>query len=117
MSQIFYDHLVILEKVEIELSSQKLSSKEKAEINQLIEESIHFRVMTRILDHLPREHHEEFLKLFQYEPHSQRLLPFLKEKVSDIEEKIKEEISLLEQELLKDIESFKFSPKRLRKKK
>lgn len=117
MSQIFYDHLIILEKVEAEISLQKLSPEEKEEVNQLIEESVHFRVMTRILDHLPREHHEEFLKLFQYEPHSESVLAFLKEKVSDIEERIKEEISLLEQELLEDLKSLKPLPKRAKKKK
>ncbi len=103
MSRIFYDHLIILEKVEIELSSREFNSKEKEEIHNLIEETIHFRVMTRILEHLPRLYHEKFLDIFHKSPHSEDNLTFLKKNVENIEEIIKEEVSLLENALLKDI--------------
>lgn len=112
MSRLFYDHLIILEKLEVELALQEFDPQEKEEINQLVEESVHFRVMTRVLNHLPREHHQEFLKVFHQTPYSKDILAFLKGKISDIEEIIKEEVSLLEKELLKDIKSPKPAPKR-----
>ena len=107
MSKVFYDHLVILEEVEITLSSHELSPEEKKEIHQMIEESVHFRITTRILDHLPRPHHKKFLDLFHKAPHDEKILDFLKEKVTDIEKHIKEEVALLEKELLKEIKSSK----------
>ncbi|MDP2632181.1 MAG: hypothetical protein Q8P25_00470 [Candidatus Curtissbacteria bacterium] len=107
MSKVFYDHLIILEEVKTELTSSEISSADKKEIDQMIEESVHFRVITKILDHLPREHHKKFLESFHQAPHSENVLNFLKEKVSDIENIIKDEVSALGKELLKEIKSFK----------
>lgn len=103
MSKIFYDHLVVFEEVEIALSKQKLSPKEKAENSQIIEEIVHHRIVTRILTHLPKEHHKEFLERFQKAPHDKKTLHFLKEKVSDIEDQITDEVDRLKRELLDDI--------------
>lgn len=103
MSKVFYDHLVVLKEVEVELTSHSFTSGEKHEVHQMIEETVHFRVMGRILDHLPHEHHSEFLELFHKAPYHRGVLDFLKEKVEDIEEAIKDEIMVLEKELLEDI--------------
>lgn len=105
MSKLFYDHLIVLEEVETQISSLELTSKEKGEIHQQIEETVHLRVMTRILDHLPREHHAEFLDLFHKAPYHKDVLAFLKEKVKEIEELIKNEAVALEKELLEDIKN------------
>lgn len=107
MSKIFYDHLVVFAEIETHLSSHPFHPKEKEEIHQMIEETIHFRVMTRILNHLPRPHHKKFLELFHQAPYNDEILLFLKEKVANIEELIREEITLLEKELLEDIKSQK----------
>ena len=90
MSKLFYDHLIELQEVEIELERFEFTPQEKGEIHHQIEESVHYRVMTRILDHLPREHHQEFLERFHQAPYHEDLLTFLKEKVENIEELIKE---------------------------
>ncbi len=103
MSKSFYDHLIIFEEVEIALSKQKLSASEKAEISLMIKETIHHRVLARILTHLPREHHQEFLKSFAKTPDDMKILSHLKEKVADIEELIKDELKTLEKELLEDL--------------
>lgn len=111
MSKLFYDHLIEFEEIEIELTNLKLAGQEKEEIHQMIEESVHYRVMRRILDHLPAEHHQEFLDRFHQAPYHEDLLTFLKEKVENIEELIKEEISFLKKELLSDLKSPKASSK------
>jgi len=111
MSKVFYDHLIVLEEVEVQIASSNLDRTEREEIHQMIEELVHYRVMTKILDHLPRQHHEEFLGQFHKAPYHEGVLQFLKEKVEDIEELIREEISVLKKELLKDLSTSKTSKK------
>ena len=96
MSQIFYDHLIILENLEVKITALGLEPEEKEALNQLVEETVHYRLMTRILDTLPHEHHEEFLDFFHQAPHEERLLKYLQEKIEDIEAIIKKEIEDLE---------------------
>ena len=56
----------------------------------MVDETIHHEVMSVILIHLPEEHHEEFLERFQARPHDPSLLAYLRAKVGDIEDKLKE---------------------------
>lgn len=103
MSKLLYDHLIVFEEIEIALSTHKLAPKEKAEISQMIEESIHYRAVSVILKNLPKEHHEDFLKRFYEAPHDENLFNFLKERVANIEELLKTEIDNLKKELLEDL--------------
>ena len=103
MSRIFYDHLIILNSLELKITDLGLGPEEKEALNQLVEETVHFRLMTRILDSLPREHHEEFLDFFHQAPHEERLLKYLQEKIENIEDIIKKEIEDLEKSLLLEI--------------
>ena len=96
MTNIFYDHLVVMEDLEIHISKLDISGEDKEKMHTLIEETIHYRVMTRILDKLPREHHAKFMETFTRFPYHHKNLEFLKEHVEDIEEQIKEEIKDLE---------------------
>ena len=103
MSKIFFDHLIKYEEVEIALSVHKMEPKTKKEVSEMIEETIHYRVMDVILTNLPKEHHTDFLKRFYQAPHDESLLDFLKEKVSNIEELLTEEINKIKKELLEDL--------------
>lgn len=103
MSKVFYDQLVILSDLEIKIGSLGLEPEEKEALGQLVEETVHFRVLTIILDSLPQESHEEFLDSFHQAPHEENLLEYLKEKIEDIEEKIKGEIGELEKSLLEEL--------------
>ncbi len=104
MSKIFYDKLIILEEVEIEIKKVGLSTEEKEELWRLIDEIIHNRVLETIFDILPREHHEEFLTKFHEAPYHEGLFRYLNEKTQkDVEEFIRKEIKALEQEILKEI--------------
>jgi hypothetical protein len=103
MSKVFYDNLVILSDLEVKISSLGLEPEEKEALSQLVEETVHFRVLTVILNALPQEHHQEFLDSFHQAPHEENLLEYLKEKIEDIEEVIKKELKDLEQSLLEDL--------------
>ncbi len=103
MSKIFYDHLIILNDLEIRISGLELEPEEREELGQLVEETVHYRILTVILDSLPQENHQEFLGFFHQAPHEENLLGYLKEKIEDIEEIIRREIKDLEQALLEEI--------------
>lgn len=98
MSKLFFDHLIVLERVEIHINKNVTSKEEKEELWNLIDGIVQTRVMDIILTRLPKEHHDEFLEKFSNFPHDERLFDYLKEKVEDIEEEIKKEVKVLESE-------------------
>lgn len=115
MSKLFYDHLIVLEEVEIELGKFSMDKEEKQELEHLIEEMIHHRVMDRILTHLPRHHHAEFLDRFHKAPYDPELIAYLNERIEEsVEEHIQDEIGKLKKEILEDIKSSK-SPRKQHK--
>jgi len=106
MSKLYYDHLVILEGVEAEIKKTVKSPEEKEELWKIIDEIVHHRVMEKVLDKLPREHHEEFLDKFHKAPHDESLIDYLTQRVGEnIEELIRQEIGNLAYELLQEIRS------------
>jgi hypothetical protein len=106
MSKIFYDHLIILEEVEVYIDRVAKTSEEKEELWRLIDEIIHHRVLTSILEKLPEEHHNHFLKKFFTKPFDDNLIPYLNEKINeDVEAFITSEIDSLSDELLQLVES------------
>lgn len=109
MSKVFYDHLIVIEDLEDKLRGVE-DTEEKEELHRLIDEMIHHRVLGCILDHLPREHHEEFLEKFHAAPYDDSLIDYLQKKTPqevDIEEKIRTEVAKLKKELLKEIKKKK----------
>ncbi|PIU03937.1 hypothetical protein COT44_00210 [Candidatus Shapirobacteria bacterium CG08_land_8_20_14_0_20_39_18] len=103
MSTIFYDHLIEFEEIEVALSVHNLDPKTKKEVSQMIEETIHYRMMNVILTNLPKEHHQDFLERFYQAPHDEGLFDYLKEKVGNIEDLLSQEIEKVKKELLADL--------------
>jgi transcriptional regulator of NAD metabolism len=104
MSKIFYDRIIILEKVEKEINSIAQTEEEKDELRQIVDEIIHHKVFGCILKKLPERNHQEFLQKFNEAPHDETLFDYLKEKIKeDIEELIKQEMGNLAYEILQDI--------------
>ena len=60
MAKTFLDGLIILEEITSELDVYDLPSDERAEILGLIHHTTHQHILNVILNHLPREHHENF---------------------------------------------------------
>lgn len=104
MSKLFFDKFIEFEEIEIELKGAGLPLEEKREIERLIDEMVHHRVLDRLLTHLPREHHEEFLKKFHQAPFDESLIAYLDEKIEDsVEKHIKDEMAKVKEEILEDI--------------
>jgi hypothetical protein len=104
MSKIFYDHLIVLEELEVVIKNTAETPQEKEELWNLVDEIVHHRVLICVLDRLPIQYHQEFLGRFHEKPHDESLIDFLKEKGGqDFEEVIKKEIEALNHELLREI--------------
>ena len=104
MSQLFFDHLVDFREVEKEVKAAAQSREEKEELWQIVDELVHHKVLGCIFDHLPREHHAEFLEMFHATPYDGSLLDYLKNKIKgDIETLIRTEIQNLQTEILEEI--------------
>lgn len=101
MSKLFYDHLLVLEEVEIHIKNMDASKEEKEELWNLVDGVVRTRVMDVILTKLPKEHHEDFLEKLSLFPHDERLMEYLKEKVEGIDKEIQEEVKKLASEVIK----------------
>lgn len=101
MSILFFDKLIVLDKLDLHIKKKYESNEERQELWLLVEEIIHHKVMGCCLDHLPKEHHNEFLDLFHKSPYDENLLKFLSDKTKkDMKKIIKDEIKMLTKDLL-----------------
>ena len=104
MSKLFYDHLIVLTQVEAEIKKTAETPEEKEELWKLVDEIIHHRVMEKVLDKLPRAHHEDFLTRFHEAPHDESLIGYLTQQIGEnVEELIRREIGELAYELIKEL--------------
>lgn len=104
MSKIFYDCFIKLEEIELELDKLEMDHEERQELEHLIDEMIHHRAMDRLLTHLPRHHHAEFLDRFHSRPYDEALIRYLDQRIEkSVKEHIEEEIEKLKKEILEDL--------------
>ena len=105
MSKLFYDHLVSLEEVEIEIKKTASSKEEKEELWEVVDGIVRDKVLDKVLAELPREHHDEFLELFYKAPHDEEVIfGFLNAKTGkNLEGKLKEDLKDIETEILKEL--------------
>ena len=110
MSILFFDKLIVLDKVERKIKKMSSTSEEKQEFFQLVEEVIHHKVVGCCLDHLPKDNHSEFLEKFYSAPYNEKLLEYLDEKTKkDMKKVIKDEIKALTKDLFL-LDSHKVKP-------
>lgn len=108
MAKIFYDHLVLIEDLFVEIDLLDLTAEEKKAAKKMADEIMHHRVFTRLLDLLPKEHHQEFLKRFHKAPHEARHLHFLAEKTQiDMHAEIVLTAEKVKRELSREIKKHK----------
>lgn len=103
MKQIFYDHLVIREDIEVELDRYRLDVNDREEILRLVDETLHAEVLHVILSKLPKEKHRKFLTHFHTNPADPDLLSELKKDISDIENEIQTVAAKVKSEILSEI--------------
>lgn len=100
MSKIFYDHLIVFEEIIFKIDALDISQENKQHAKKLADEIIQHKVVTHILDLLPKVHHQEFLTRFHKAPYDLEHLKYLEEK---IQRDMKMELVQLGQKIKKEI--------------
>ncbi len=100
MSKLFYDHLILIDEIIVEIETLRIDVQTKQKVKKTVDELVNYKVMTRILDLLPKNHHEEFLKEFHRSPADIRHLQFIQNRV---ETDVAKELVKLGEEIKKEI--------------
>lgn len=102
----FYMYLVPLDSLVTELEQLDMSDEERTELLTIIHSHLHYTVIDIVLTHLSNEDKKHFLEYAEQDNH-EKTWSFLKEKMNDAEEKIKEAAEGVKNELLEDIKELK----------
>ena len=106
MTKVFYDHLIVREEIDLELEKYELSTVEKEELIQLIDETLHHEILNLVLANLPVEKHEEFLQQFHNDPENEHHLIYIKRITGkDLSKLIKQEAQKVKKEILSQIKT------------
>ena len=107
MSKLFFDHLIYLEDLELEIKKTSSSGEEREELWALVDEIVTHKVLGKVLDKLPRVNHEEFLALFHKCPHDEiTIFGYLKSRAGEnIEKELQEELKNISSDILREIKS------------
>lgn len=104
MSKLFYDHILELDELESSMRDIVKTQEERHELWNIIDEIIHHEVLDCIFDHLPYDHHEEFLTKFHEAPYDEGLIVYVNEKSGvDITEALERRINELQESLIKGL--------------
>ncbi len=107
-TKIFYDHLILIEEIEITLMTKQITREECDEILHLVDKTMHSEILHKILQHLPHHHHEEFLTRLHATPHDSKIMTFLKDHTPvDIEKEILLTANKVKKKVLREIETAK----------
>lgn len=98
----FYSFIVETESLFIDIESLAISDDEKKHLKSLAESHIHHSILDTILSELGVTDKKLFLTYLNTKDHD-KIWQFLRERIDDIEEKIKEAARKIKGELHKDI--------------
>jgi hypothetical protein len=102
----FYTHLIDTSSLALELENMNLTPEEKSHLFSLIDSNIHHEILDLILSELSSHDKKTFLNHLSCENHD-KVWKFLREKIRDVESKIKKSAEDLKNELHKDIKEVK----------
>ncbi len=105
MTKLFFDNLIAFEEVEVIIKKTTSSNEEKEELWGLVDELVNHKVVEKILDKLPRQHHEEFLALVHECPHDEVIVfEYLNGKVGhDVREELQNELKGISADILHEL--------------
>jgi len=106
MKKYFYNHLVEISFITAELGDLDLSKDERIHLVQLAEENIHNAILDAILSELSEEDKKIFLHHLAKDDHD-KVWEHLKQKIENIEDKIKSAAESIKKELHRDIKEIK----------
>lgn len=98
----FYQHLIEIESIAIELDKLDLSKEQKLHLASLVDSNLHHTILDAILSELAEEDKKVFLSHIKSED-NEKAWQLLNDKVSNIEDKIKKVAEDLKEELHKDL--------------
>lgn len=102
MKNSFYNHLIEVEKLTVELDKLDLSSEEKHHLASLIDASLYHTILNAILSQLNEKDKRVFVQHIT-EGNKEKIWRFLNAKIDHIENKIKDAADDLKDDFLKDI--------------
>lgn len=101
--KLFYDHLIIIEEIEAVVGRDP-------KLLKLVDSMLQHEILDVIFTYLPREKHEEFLKMFHGSPHDTKLLVYLQEHSSiNIELAILDRANKTKRKILSEVKKHKAS--------
>ena len=106
MKTYFYSHIIETESLIVEIEKMGLRDEQKTHLIGLIESNLHHVILDAILSELSTEDKKKFLEHVAREKHEE-IWGLLRNKVDNIEEKIKKAADDLKRELHEDIKEVK----------
>lgn len=101
----FYDHLVEIQDIYLKIDTYGLPPEEKSKLLHVVHQTLDVHIIDLVLTHLPKEKHQTFLDQLAKQPHHPKLLQLVKKEVVDIEDKIKQLVDKVKQEILTELKS------------
>ena len=102
----FYSHIIDTSCLSLELADMDLTPKERSHLTSLIDSNIHQEILDLILSELSSHDKKTFLGHLASENHD-KVWKLIREKVDNVEEKIKKTADDIKKELHKDIKEAK----------
>lgn len=106
MKKHFYSKVVETSSISLAIAEMDMSNDERKHLISLVEENLHHAILDAVLSELSDKDKQEFIELFA-EGEDEKVWKLLKERVDNIEDKIKKTADELKKELHKDIEDSK----------
>lgn len=110
----FYSHIIETSIISLELGKMDLAPSERVHLVSLVESQLHHVILDIVLSELSEEDKKIFLQHLSLDNHD-KIWEHLKNRIENIEEKIKKAAEELKKELHKDIMASLKESKRVKK--
>lgn len=104
MKKHFYHKVIETSSISLALGELEVSQEERKHLIDLVEDNLHHAILDSVLSELSEKDKQEFIEMFA-EGDDEKIWKLLRERVENIEDKIKKTADDLKKELHKDIES------------
>lgn len=102
----FFNHLIEIESIIVELDKLDLSKSQKEHLSALIDSSLHHTILDAILSQLSEQQKRVFINHLSEGNHD-KIWQFLNDKIDKVEDKIKQAADQLKEQLRKDLKELK----------
>lgn len=103
MKKLFFDHLLLIDDVTAVIDTHDLSPQQRQELIDLVDHTLQLEILSEILTHLPRKHHETFLGKLHQAPHDPEIMVFLQTHVMGIDQIIFKKAATVKKRIIRDL--------------